>query len=78
VRYRNKGSYKTSKDYYVSTQTKSSHGFSKVNYNSFSPPLDIKCYECNNYGNMACDYRNIITCPKQNKEEYSLIKHREE
>jgi hypothetical protein len=79
VRDRNRGSYKTSKDDYVSNKTRSSHGFANINYNSFSPLLDIECYKCNNYGHIAHDCRsNMIKSPKQNKEEDVLTKHREE
>jgi hypothetical protein len=54
VKDRNRGSYKTSKNDYVSNKTKSSHGFVDKNYNSFSPLLDynIKCYKFNNYGHI--------------------------
>jgi hypothetical protein len=81
VRDRNRGSYKTSKDDYVSNKTRSSHGFANKNYNSFSPLLDynIECYKCNNYGHIAHYCRsNIVGPPKQNKEEDVLSKHKEE
>jgi hypothetical protein len=48
VRNRNRGSYKTSKDDYVSNKTRSFHGFAKINCNSFSHLLDIEFYKCNN------------------------------
>ena len=40
VRDINKGSYKTTKNYYVRNKTRSSHGFVDRNYNSFYPLLD--------------------------------------
>jgi hypothetical protein len=40
VRDINRGSYKTSKNNYVSNKTKISHGFVDINYNSFVPLLD--------------------------------------
>jgi hypothetical protein len=40
VRKINRGSYKTSKNDYVSNKTRISHGFANINYNSFSPLLD--------------------------------------
>jgi hypothetical protein len=70
-RHRNRGPYKTSKDYYVSNKTIISHGFANINYNSFSPLLDYdtEFYKCNNYGHIARDCRrNIIKSPKQNRE----------
>jgi hypothetical protein len=39
VRNRNRGSYKTSKNNYVSNKTNNSHGFVDRNYNSFAPYL---------------------------------------
>jgi hypothetical protein len=79
VRYRNRGSYKTSKDDYVSNKTRSYHGFAIRNYNSFAPLLDTKCYKCNNYRHIAHDSRiSIIKSPEQNKEEDVLTNHREE
>jgi hypothetical protein len=81
MRDRNRGSYKTSKNYHVRNETKSSHWFVDKNYNSFSPLLyyNTKCYKYNNYGHKAHDCRsNIIKFPKQNKEEDVLTKHREE
>jgi hypothetical protein len=71
VRYRNIGSYKTSKNDYVIFKTISYHGFVDRNYNSFSPLLDynIECYKCNKYGHIAHDcIRNIINSPKQYKK----------
>jgi hypothetical protein len=81
VRDRNGGSYKTSKNDYVRNKTITSCGFVDRNYNSFAPLLDynIKCYKCNNYENISCDFRNnIINYPKQNREEDVLTKNREE
>jgi hypothetical protein len=47
VRDINKGSYKTTKNDYVSNKTRSSHGFVDRNYNLFSPILDynVECYK---------------------------------
>jgi hypothetical protein len=47
MRDRNRGSYKTSKNDYVSNETRSSHGFVDKNYNSFASLLDynIECYK---------------------------------
>jgi hypothetical protein len=62
VRDINKGSHKTTKNDYMSNKTRSSHGFVDRNYNSFAPLFDYndECYKCNNYGNIACDYRSSI------------------
>lgn len=81
MRDRNRGSYKASKNEYVSNKTKISHGFDDGNYNSFSPLLDynIEFYNCNNYGHIKRDYRSsIINSPKKDKEEDVLSHHREE
>jgi hypothetical protein len=81
VRNINRGSYKTSKEDYMSNKTKSSHRFANINSNSFAPLLDcnIEFYKCNNYGNIARDCRSsIINYSKQNREEDVLTKHREE
>jgi hypothetical protein len=81
VRDRNRGSYQTFKNDYVSNTTRSSHGFVDRNYNSFAPSLDydIECYNCNNYGHIEHDCRSsIIKSPKQNREEDVITKHREE
>jgi hypothetical protein len=81
VRDRNIGSYKTSKNDYVSNETRSSHRFFDRNYNSFSPLLDynVESYKCNNYRHIEDDCRSsIIKSPKQHREEDVLTKHREE
>ena len=81
MRDRNRDSYKTSKNDYVSNRTKISHGFIDRNYISFAPLLDYNTdfYKCNNYGHITRDYRsNMIKSPKKNGEAYGLTKHREE
>jgi hypothetical protein len=81
VRNKNRGSYNTSKDDYVSNKTKISHEFTNINYNSFAPLIDYntECYKCKNYGHIECYCRSSIVRPiKQNKEEDFLTKHREE
>jgi hypothetical protein len=80
VRNKNRGTYKTSKDHYVSNKTLSSHGFDNINYNSFAPLLDYdtEFHKSNNYGHITRECRsNIIKSPKKNKEEDVLTKHRE-
>jgi hypothetical protein len=79
VRDINRGSYKTSNDDYVSNKNRISHGFSNINYNSFSPILDCnnECFKCNKYGHIACYCRsNIVGPPKQNREEDVLSKNK--
>jgi hypothetical protein len=81
VRDINIGSYTTLNNDYVINKTKSSHRFVDRNYNSFFPLLDYntKFYKCNNYGNIAHDYRrNIIKSSKQNREGDVLTKNKEE
>jgi hypothetical protein len=81
MRDRDRGSYKTLKDDYVSNKNKIYHGFANINYDSFVPLLDynIECYNFHNYGHIGhyCR-RSIVGPPKQNKEEYVLTKHIEE
>jgi hypothetical protein len=62
VRNRNTGPYTTSKDDYMSNKTRSSHGFTNRNYNSFAHILDydIESYKYNNYGHIA---RDCVTYP---------------
>jgi hypothetical protein len=68
VRNKNIGPYNTSKDDYMRDKTRSSLRFTNKNYNSFSPLLDYdtKCYKCNNYGHIACEFRSgILNSPKK-------------
>jgi len=66
---RNRVSYKTSKNDYVSNKTKTSHRFVDRNYYSFSLVFDYTRH----------DYRSsIIMSPKQNREEDVITKHREQ
>jgi hypothetical protein len=61
---------------YMRNNNRDTHGFSRRNYNSFSPLLNynIICYNCNNYGHIAKFYRSDFR--KNQKEEATTIMER--
>jgi hypothetical protein len=61
------------KESYMRDNNRDTYGFSRINYNSFSPLLNynIICYNCNNYGHIAKFCRNDFR--KNKKEEAPII-----